>query len=102
MLKSFVGIATRHGLEVFLPEHEHVVRFLTRRVRREALRRAVCYWAVLPDEAAWEVRRQMDLGEAYIALLLLDHAATELGPILPADTSDHEEARLARFCFGRP
>ena len=91
MLKSFVGIATLHGLEAFLPEHEHVVRFLSRRTRREAYRRAVCYWAVLPEEAAWEVRRQMDLGEPFTALQILDRTATDLGAILPDHCSELED-----------
>jgi hypothetical protein len=93
MLKSFVGIATPLGLEVFVPEHEHVVRFLTRRVCREALRRAVCYWVVLSEDAALEVQRQMELGEPYAALVLLDQAATEVGPILPTGPFDLEDAR---------
>ncbi len=86
MLSAYVGIAKRDGLEVFVPEHEHVVRFLARRVQREGLRLAVCYWAVLPDEAAREVGRLLELGEPYAALLTLDHAAKELGPIIPSTT----------------
>jgi hypothetical protein len=80
MINSYVGIASQEGLEVFVPEHEHVVRFLARRAGR---RHAACYWAVMPEEAAAEVRRLLDLGEPYEALLALNLVATQIGPLLP-------------------
>jgi hypothetical protein len=83
MLSAYVGIAHQDGLEVFVPEHEHVVRFLARRVRREALRRTICYWAVLPDDAARETGRLLEIGEPYAALITLVSAARDFGPILP-------------------
>jgi hypothetical protein len=97
MLKSFVGIATRSGLEVFLPEHEHSVRFLARRSLREARRQAVCYWAVVSDDVAAEVQHQMELGESFAALLLLDQGATEIGSILPATGFERQDSSSARF-----
>lgn len=92
MLTAYVGIATPHGLEVFVPEHDHVVRFLARRARRESLRRAACYWAVLPEDAVREVTRLLEIGEPYEALLTLDRSAAELGPILPGSAVEADAA----------
>ena len=85
MLKSYVVIATQAGLEAFLPEHEHVVKELMRRAYGDPGHRALCCWAVVPEADALEVAWQMDQGDRYAALLTLDRAATELGPIVPSD-----------------
>src|SRR3954463_542061 len=85
MLKSYVVIATRNGLQEFLPEREHVVRALVRSAYRDPARCALCCWAVVAETAALEVARQMDEGDHYAALLTLDRAATALGPILPSN-----------------
>jgi hypothetical protein len=85
MLKSYVALITRNGLQAFLPEREHVVRELVRSAYQDPGRRALCCWAVIPDTAALEVARQMDEGDHHAALLTLDRAATTLGPILPSN-----------------
>src|SRR4051812_2659166 len=93
MLKSYVGIATQHGLEAFLPEHEHVVRELALRAYSDPGRRALCCWAVVPETAALEVAWQMDQGDGHAALLTLDRSATALGPILPSDSAAGADSR---------
>ncbi len=92
MLKSYVGIATRNGLQAFLPEREHVVRELVRSAYRDPGRCALCCWAVIPETAALEVARQMDEGDHYAALLTLDRAATALGPILPSNSAGRTQS----------
>ena len=52
MLRSYVAIATRNGLEAFFPEHELVVRELVRRAYRGPGHTALCCWAVIPETAA--------------------------------------------------
>ena len=50
MLKSYVGIVTRNGLQAFLPEHEHVVRELVRSAYQDpGVRCTLCCWAVIPE-----------------------------------------------------
>lgn len=87
MLKSYIGIATRNGLQAFLPEREHVVSEFVRSAYSEPGRCALCCWAVIPETDALEVARQMDEGDYYAALLTLDRAATALGPILPSNSA---------------
>ena len=85
MLKSYVGIANPHGLECFLPEHDHVVRFLTLRALRHRRRRSVCFWAVVNEEVAHHVERELAEGYRADALFALGALATELGLILPEE-----------------
>src|SRR3954452_11518827 len=85
MLKSYVTIITRNGLQAFLPEREHVVRELVRSAYQDPGRCALCCWAVIPETAALEVARQVDEGDHHAALLTLDRAAMTLGPILPSN-----------------
>lgn len=91
MLRSFVGIASYYGLQSFFPEHEHVVRFLLKRASRDPTGRNICYWAVISERAALEVRRHLILGNRLAALTLLDRTAFDIGPILPADLSGATE-----------
>jgi len=83
MLKSYVGIATRDGLEQFCPEHPSVTRFLVRQADRLKRRRAVCLWAVIPDTDADDVCDELLHGTKQDALKLLRRTAKELGPLLP-------------------
>ena len=85
MLGAYVGIITSRGLEAFFPEHDHVVRFLTRRAYRGGKCRALCCWAVLADVAAHEVQIDLTLGNLEAALATLNRAALELGTIIPGN-----------------
>src|SRR3954451_6100171 len=85
MLKSYVCIVTRNGLQAFLPEREHVVRELVRSAYQDPGRCALCCWAVIPETAALEVARQMDEGDPHAALRPPAGAATTLGRILPSN-----------------
>lgn len=85
MLKSYVGIVTRIGLEAFLPENEWTARALLSRAYCRRKEQAVCWWAVLTDTAAAEILSHIEQGDRLAALATLDETATQLGPILPAD-----------------
>lgn len=84
MLRAYVGIISCHGLELLLPEQEHVADSLSQRIYNDRSHRAACCWAVLGEVAAWEVSRQLAMGNPLDALVTLDQAAVQLGPILPA------------------
>ncbi|MDZ4683587.1 MAG: hypothetical protein SH850_00775 [Planctomycetaceae bacterium] len=82
MLQAYVGIVSRQGLEVFCPEHPQTVRFLQRRVERTR-GQAVCFWSVVPDDAADQVRTALRCGERQLALHLLQQATRDGGSLLP-------------------
>ncbi|MSR59793.1 MAG: hypothetical protein EXS05_19500 [Planctomycetaceae bacterium] len=84
MWQSYIGIASRHGLENFCPEQPHTVQFLSRRVERSRGRLA-CFWTVLPDEIAGLVRVALQLGCAREAWDLMQQHARDWGSLLPAD-----------------
>ncbi len=88
MLRSYLGIATRYGLETLLPEHQQA--FL--RLRNQACLRhstePLCFWAVLPEDAAQVVQRELRAGKPLAALATLDQHAQQLGPLLPFDEPD--------------
>ena len=86
MAKSYVGIITRDGLQSFLPENDHVVRFLVRRAYRRQPLEALCYWAIVADSAAEGITRQLSYGEFGQALATLHACALRLGTVLPSDT----------------
>ena len=92
MLRSYVAIATKNGLEAFLPEHEYVVRELVRRAYRDPGHSALCWWAVMPETAALEVAWHFDEGDRFAAMLTLDRAATALGPILPSNSAGRTQS----------
>ena len=83
MLKSYVGIASRDGLERLCPEHPTATRFLLRQAGRLHRRRAVCLWAVISDEAAGEVFAELRVGEKQAAYELLRMNARQMGPMFP-------------------
>lgn len=84
MAQCYVGMVTRRGLEGLFAETEDVVRFLDRRMYRQRPYRGVCLWAVLPDEAAEQVRMQLEFGEQREALRTLQCQSLHFGSILPS------------------
>lgn len=83
MLNSYVGIASRNGLERLCPEHPGVARFLAVQAARLRRQRAVLVWAVLPDDAADDIMEELRFGEKKSALQLLQHTAHDGGRLLP-------------------
>jgi hypothetical protein len=88
MVNSYVGIISRRGLESLLPETEHAVLFLLRRVCRKYCGEASCYWAVMQDSAASEIQRHLQWRRYEDALLALRTRATYFGTIAPSDSDD--------------
>ena len=86
--KSYVGIISRHGLESFFPENDHIVRFLVRRAYRRQPPEALCYWAVMPDSTADDIQWQLSCGDRERALATLHASAVGLGTMLPYDRDD--------------
>lgn len=83
MVKCYVGTISRRGLESLFPETPHAVPFLVRKAYRRRPTEAVCYWAVLPDTAAREVKRQLQWCEYEEALATLRGQAACFGTIPP-------------------
>ncbi len=55
MLNAYLGIVSPSGLDVMVPEHEHSLVFLLRRLGRRTNHRECGVWFVLPQEVAEEV-----------------------------------------------
>lgn len=83
MSQSYVGIATPAGLELFVPENGHVIRFLLRRAYRSNRTQAVCFWAVMDEAIADAVRALLRTGCRQDALLVIQTLAIEAGSICP-------------------
>lgn len=79
MLKSYVGIASRNGLERFCPDHPEVTRFLAIQASRLKRQRAVLVWAAVSDTVADEIMDELRFGEKQSALHLLQSSAHECG-----------------------
>jgi hypothetical protein len=94
MIDSYVAIITRRGLEHFCPENKHVLRFMLRRAYRRQPLPAFCYWAVLHDEDARQVRRCLRCRAFADALRALESSATWLGPIFPSHVTDQDHSTL--------
>lgn len=88
MLKSYVGIVTRRGLESFFPEDDHVLRFLMRRTYRSRQSNAVCFWAVMEDSIADTIKFLLECGLPDEASLTLQYLATEFGTVCPEEPKD--------------
>lgn len=82
MLKSYVGIATRNGLERLCPDHPEVARFLSIQAGRLRRQRAVLVWAVMPEAAADEIMDELQFGEKLAALRLLQSTSRECGQLV--------------------
>ena len=83
MQKSYIGIATPCGLELFEPEDRQVCRFLVRRAYRSKQTCAVCFWAVMDEAIAHTVWGLMYSGRRLDALLIVQTLSTETGSFCP-------------------
>ena len=86
MVRAYIGIVTRRGLEALYEENDHVVRFLNRRVCK-GRRTGGLLWAVMDDDDAEFVGVQLALGEMRAALGSLEAYAVHYGAMLP-DSAD--------------
>ncbi len=82
MMKSYVGIVSKNGIELFYPEDPATVRFLWRRVQRQQ-GRVACVWGVLPSEAAELIQIEISLGWTREAMNHMQQHAREYGFIVP-------------------
>lgn len=82
MINSYLGIATRNGLETLCPEFPETSRFLSARAARFRPQRAVLVWAVLSTEVADDILEELRFGEKQAALRLLQHEAREGGRLM--------------------
>ncbi|MHC4880785.1 MAG: hypothetical protein ACYTGL_30390 [Planctomycetota bacterium] len=87
MKTSFVGIASPSGLELMVPESDHVIRFLMRRAYRSKRTGAVCFWAIMDEAIAITVTDLLHSGRPEHALLVIQMLAVETGSFCP-DSSD--------------
>lgn len=93
MLQAYLGLISRQGLEVFCPEHPQALRFLERRVRRTP-GPALCFWSVLPDDAACQVQSALQHGLPAAAFQVLQQTAWDAGSLIPESTSSVDEDGL--------
>jgi len=84
MLQAYIGIVSREGLELLCPENPETVRFLWRRVQREA-GRVACFWSVVADESATLILSALRSGFRGEALALLQRESRECGLFVPSD-----------------
>ena len=75
MGESYVGIVSKQGLELLIPENEHLLRFLCQRVYRKRPYSRACVWVVLPSDLAQRLEA---------AWRLLQNEADHVGPVLPS------------------
>jgi hypothetical protein len=83
MLSAYLGIVSPAGLDVMVPEHEHTLLFLLRRLARQTRRRECGVWFVLPQETAEEVRWLLEAGERCEALRWSQLGARDYGVLMP-------------------
>jgi hypothetical protein len=89
MLNAYLGIVSPAGLDVLVPEHEHTLMFLMRRLTRRSLRRECGVWFVLPQETAEEVRWLLEAGEPCEALRWSQLGARDFGVLVPESPFAH-------------
>ena len=96
MMKSYVGIVSKSGIEAFYPEDPATVRFLWRRAQRQTGRIA-CFLGVLPSDAAEFIQIEIALGWNREALDHLQQHARDYGFIVPfrEDFAPHATDRMA-------
>jgi hypothetical protein len=87
MTRSYIGIATRAGLESFQPENEVAAQLIAQRVYCARPLKGMCCWAVLGDAAAAEVIGLIARGDRRAALVTIDRTASHLGPIFPENSA---------------
>ena len=75
MLKAYVGIARPDGLVCLLPDREECCLAVKEW--------AACFWAVIADDVAEQVAREMQAGDSRLqALRVLDAMASEIRPLV--------------------
>ncbi len=89
MRQSFVGIIDSSGLTSLLCENDRIIECLLQLAQR---RKGVCFWAVVDDAVAWQIRRELDEGNRIEALHALRCHASELGQILPSPSVPIDES----------
>ncbi len=87
MLQAYIGLISRHGMELFCPEDAATIRFLWRRAQRER-GRSVCFWSVIPSDAVALIENTLNIGHSKEALDLLQQLSRDYGVLIP----DQEEA----------
>lgn len=85
MLKSYVGIVSEQGLELFYPENDHVIPFLMRRAYRPGRANTVCFWSVMRESVACAIQYLLQAGETDQAWSLLQSLATDVGVFSPQE-----------------
>ena len=81
-MKSYGGIVSKDGIELFYPEDPDAGRFLWRRVQRQK-GRVACVWSVLPADAAELIQIEISLGWTREAMDHMQQHAREYGFIVP-------------------
>lgn len=94
MLNAYAGIISDHGLEVFVPETDHALCFLLRRVTRKTNSNQVCFWAVMEPSAALAVRSCVASGRYRDALFVLQTLAGRMGPVWPEDSEPADSRKM--------
>lgn len=89
MLNAYLGIVSPAGLEMLVPEHEHTLPFLMRRLGRRSCRRECGVWFVLPQETAEEVQWLLEAGESCEALRWSQLGARDFGVLVPESPAMH-------------
>lgn len=79
MRQSYLAIADCSGLQLLVPEHDHVNRFLMRRAVRQ---QAACLWVVLEVAHYQRVRAELIAGERRSALHSLELLAFDFGLLI--------------------
>lgn len=82
MMKSYVGIVSKNGIELFYPEDSATIRFLWRRAIRQK-GRVACVWGVLSKDAAELIEIEIALGWTREALVHLQENARDYGFLVP-------------------
>ena len=85
MLRAYVGVAKPEGLVYFFPDEDHRTCTIAGQ--------SASFWAVVSENVAEQIQREMDAGEGFLALQVLDSMANEIHPL--ARTSATGE--LARY-----
>lgn len=83
MNASYVGVVTRHGLELFLPETEPASRFMQHRLRRCRQGFACGVWFVLDGGLAELVGELIASDEGEAAWIIVEQQARDGGILLP-------------------
>jgi hypothetical protein len=83
MLDAYLGIASPAGLHALVTDHTHTRLFLFRRLARFPSQPICGFWAVMPKDAADEVRSLLADGERIEALKMIQQRARDLGDLVP-------------------